>query len=87
MNNPLTSHQLVPPSLDTEAIRKDFPILDTLIKGKPLAYLDNAASSQMPNNVINRISAYHLEDHSNIHRRFIHYLKKRPRNMRTLEGS
>ena len=68
MNNPLTSHQLIPPSLDTEAIRKDFPILDTLIKGKPLAYLDNAASSQMPSNVINRISAYHLEDHSNIHR-------------------
>ncbi len=68
MNNPLTSHQLSSRSVDTEAIRKDFPILDTVIKGKPLAYLDNAASSQMPSSVINRISAYHLEDHSNIHR-------------------
>jgi cysteine desulfurase / selenocysteine lyase len=62
--------------LDVARIRADFPILETRINGKPLAYLDNAASSQMPRQVIERLSRYHEAEHSNIHRA-VHYLSER----------
>ncbi len=62
--------------LNLGEIRKDFPILETVVKGNPLVYLDNAASSQMPIQVINRISDYHLSEHSNIHRA-VHYLSEK----------
>ena len=49
-------------------IREDFPILDQSINGAPLIYLDNAASTQKPRSVINTISSYYENDHSNVHR-------------------
>ncbi|MBS1622392.1 MAG: cysteine desulfurase [Bacteroidetes bacterium] len=54
-------------------IRKDFPILQTTVKGKPLIYLDNAATSQKPLRVINAITEYYEATNSNIHRG-AHYL-------------
>lgn len=53
---------------NVSAIRKDFPILSRQINGKPLVYLDNAASTQKPSLVINRVSDYYSNDYSNIHR-------------------
>ncbi len=55
-------------ALDVGRIRADFPILDVKVNGKPLAYLDNAASSQMPKQVIDRLVRYQTSEHSNIHR-------------------
>ena len=54
--------------LDVARIRADFPILARHINGKPLAYLDNAASSQMPQPVIDRLVRYQTQEHANIHR-------------------
>ncbi len=62
-------------ALDVERIRADFPILDLRIDGKPLVYLDNAASSQMPQPVIDRIVRYQTSQHANIHRA-VHYLSE-----------
>jgi len=58
---------------DVERIRKDFPVLSQTVNGKPLVYLDNAASSQVPQMVIERGSQYLKYEHSNIHRG-VHYL-------------
>ena len=60
---------------DVEKIRKDFPVLSQTVNGKPLVYLDNAASSQVPQSVIDRTSKYLAEEHSNIHRG-VHYLSQ-----------
>jgi len=60
---------------DVEKIRKDFPVLSQTVNGKPLVYLDNAASSQVPQVVIDRGSKYLAEEHSNIHRG-VHYLSQ-----------
>ncbi len=49
-------------------IRRDFPILNRKVNDKPLVYLDNGASTQMPKQVIDTISAYHTYHHSNVHR-------------------
>jgi len=54
--------------LNVEEIRKDFPILSTKMNGKPLAYLDNAATSQKPIQVINAINEYYRNYNANIHR-------------------
>ncbi|GMW05655.1 MAG: cysteine desulfurase [Gammaproteobacteria bacterium] len=56
------------PDLDVERIRADFPILHQQINGHPLAYLDSAASSQHPAQVIEAISRYYERDHANVHR-------------------
>lgn len=62
------------PKVDTatginwDEIRAQFPVLRRTIHGKPLVYLDNGASSQMPQVVIDRINAYHSNEHSNVHR-------------------
>ena len=53
---------------DVSSIRKDFPILNQTVNGKPLIYFDNAASSQKPIQVINSISDYYKTIHSNVHR-------------------
>jgi cysteine desulfurase/selenocysteine lyase len=58
-----------------DRIRADFPILKLEVSGKPLVYLDNAASSQMPQPVIDRIVRYQQKEHSNIHRA-VHYLSE-----------
>lgn len=60
---------------DVEKIRKDFPVLSREVNGKPLVYLDNGASSQVPQSVIDRTSKYLAEEHSNIHRG-VHYLSQ-----------
>ena len=54
--------------LDIERIRTDFPILKLQVNGKPLVYLDNAASSQMPHQVIDRLARYQSTQHANINR-------------------
>lgn len=53
---------------DVEAVRKDFPILHQNVHGKPLIFFDNAATSQKPQQVINRIKHYYERENSNIHR-------------------
>jgi cysteine desulfurase/selenocysteine lyase len=60
---------------DVEKIRADFPILSQTVNGKALVYLDNGASSQVPQSVIDRTSKYLAEEHSNIHRG-VHYLSQ-----------
>jgi cysteine desulfurase/selenocysteine lyase len=54
--------------LDVAAIRRDFPVLQRTIRGKPLAYLDNAASSQRPRAVLDAMTRYYETSHSNVHR-------------------
>lgn len=61
---------------DVAAIRRDFPILHQNVNGKPLVYLDNAASSQRPQAVIDAISRYYEHDHANVHRG-VHTLSQR----------
>ena len=62
-------------AFDLEKIRTDFPILKLKIDGKPLIYLDNAASSQMPQQVIDRLVRYQTTQHANINRA-VHYLSE-----------
>src|SRR5690349_22648622 len=64
------------PTLDVAAIRRDFPVLHQTVHGKPLVYLDNAASSQRPQAVIDAISRYYEHDHANVHRG-VHTLSQR----------
>ncbi len=54
--------------LDVPAIRKDFPALHQQVRGKPLAWLDNAATTQKPQSVIDALSGFYAHDNSNIHR-------------------
>ena len=61
---------------DVQRIRADFPVLRQTVNGKPLVYLDNAASSQVPQVVIDRGSIYLEDEHSNIHRG-VHYLSQK----------
>jgi cysteine desulfurase/selenocysteine lyase len=61
--------------LDVERIRADFPILGLQVEGKPLVYLDNAASSQMPRQVIDRLVRYQTTQHANVNRG-VHYLSE-----------
>lgn len=56
------------PPFDVNLIRRDFPILDQHVNGHPLVWLDNAATTQKPQSVIDRLSAYYRHDNSNIHR-------------------
>ena len=55
-------------ALDVEAIRRDFPVLERVVHGRPLSYLDNAASSQRPRAVIDAMSRYYETSHANVHR-------------------
>lgn len=63
------------PTFNVEHIRSDFPILKLQVSGKPLVYLDNAASSQMPQPVIDRLVRYQTTQHANINRG-VHYLSE-----------
>ena len=65
-----------PGAFDVERIRKDFPILTLEVNGRPLVFLDNAASSQMPQPVIDRLVRYQTSEHANIHRA-VHYLSEK----------
>jgi cysteine desulfurase/selenocysteine lyase len=66
----------VTPVFDCARIRGDFPILDLEVNGKPLVFLDNAASSQMPKPVMDRWVRYQSSEHANIHRA-VHYLSEK----------
>jgi cysteine desulfurase/selenocysteine lyase len=59
--------------LDVAAVRADFPILGREVQGKPLVYLDNAATTQKPRRVIDRVSRFFEAENANIHRG-VHYL-------------
>ena len=63
-------------SFDIQSIRKQFPILDQEVYGKPLVYFDNAATTQKPLCVIERERAYYLNENCNIHRG-VHYLSQK----------
>ncbi len=54
--------------LDVERIRKDFPILERVINGHPLVYLDSAATSQKPRQVIDAVSDFYANHNANAHR-------------------
>jgi len=56
------------PGFDVHAIRRDFPILEERVHGKQLVWFDNAATTQRPNQVIDRISYFYKHENSNIHR-------------------
>ena len=58
---------------DVKKIRKDFPILDVQVKGKPLVYFDNGATTQKPQVVIDRINRYYSSENANVHRG-VHHL-------------
>ncbi len=61
---PVTAH----PPFDANLVRKDFPILRELVNGRPLIWFDNAATTQKPQTVIDRISYFYTHENSNIHR-------------------
>ena len=64
------------PPFDLERVRADFPILGRRIRGKPLVYLDNAATSQKPQSVIDAVTRFYAAENANIHRG-VHYLSER----------
>ncbi len=64
------------PVFDAERVRADFPILARRVNGKPLVYLDNAATSQKPRSVIDAIDRYYTDENANIHRG-VYYLSSR----------
>jgi cysteine desulfurase / selenocysteine lyase len=82
MSIPVTSNVLPRPPrsagrpLDVERVRQDFPILHQKIHGKPLIYLDNAASTQKPRLVLDELRHYYENDHANVHRG-VHVLSER----------
>ena len=63
-----TDMNITPSTFDITSIREQFPILTTMIHGKPLVYLDNAASTQKPLSVIEATSKYYIKQYANIHR-------------------
>ena len=65
-----------PAALDVERIREDFPILRESVHGKPLVYLDNAATSQKPQAVIDSLVDYYTHYNANVHRA-VHLLSAR----------
>ena len=71
----MSARDPVKTALDVTALRGDFPVLDLKIKNKSLIFLDNAASSQMPRQVIERWVKYRSSQHANIHRA-VHYLSE-----------
>ncbi len=58
----------MPSGFDVEKVRADFPVLQQQINGKPLAYLDNGATSQKPQAVIDELVRYYTTENSNVHR-------------------
>ena len=64
------------PVFDAAAIRQDFPLLQRRVHGKPLVYLDNAATTQKPRVVVDRVTQYYVEENANVHRA-VHWLSER----------
>jgi cysteine desulfurase/selenocysteine lyase len=69
-------HGLARPAYDVEKIREDFPILAQSVHGKPLVYLDNAATAQKPRAVLEGLDRFYVTENSNVHRG-VHYLSER----------
>jgi cysteine desulfurase/selenocysteine lyase len=67
---------LAPAAFDVQAIRRDFPILRERVHDKPLVYLDNAATTQKPRRVIDRLNAFYRRENANVHRG-VHLLSER----------
>src|SRR5437763_8188067 len=64
-----TASQAVPgPVLDVERVRREFPILERMVNGRPLVYLDSGASSQRPLPVLRAVEEYETHSHANVHR-------------------
>jgi cysteine desulfurase / selenocysteine lyase len=61
-------HQVRDNSVDWQAVRKDFPILDQRVHGHPLTYFDNAATTQKPRPVVEALRNYYEHDNANVHR-------------------
>jgi cysteine desulfurase/selenocysteine lyase len=59
---------LAPQAFDVETIRRDFPILRERVNGRPLVWLDNGATTQKPQSVIDRLSYFYAHENSNVHR-------------------
>lgn len=72
----MNSHSVLSIAYEVERIRAEFPILEVTPYGKPLVYLDNAATTQKPRCVLDAIQEYYTTMHSNVHRG-IHYLSER----------
>ncbi|MGF1466598.1 MAG: SufS family cysteine desulfurase [Sandaracinaceae bacterium] len=70
------THPSPPPDLDVEAVRADFPALRQTVHGKPLVYLDSAATALKPQSVIDAVAHYYTHDSANIHRA-VHLLSQR----------
>ena len=64
----MTTGTTVVPTLDVAAIRRDFPILAERVNDRPLVYLDNAATTQKPQAVIDRLVRYYAKENANVHR-------------------
>ncbi|MFY0998898.1 cysteine desulfurase [Streptococcus anginosus] len=62
--------------LDVEILQRDFPILDQIVNDEPLVYLDNAATTQKPTQILEVIAAYYEKDNANVHRG-VHTLAER----------
>lgn len=72
----VTRREVSSSAFNIDEIRKDFPILQTEVHGKPLVYLDNAASTQKPKCVIDKVAEYYSATNANIHRG-VHYLSQK----------
>lgn len=64
----MTATKAAAPAFDVRAVRAEFPILARKVNGRPLVYLDNAASAQKPNCVINGLRDFYANEYANIHR-------------------
>jgi len=67
INSP-SAHEQAAYDLDIQAIRRDFPILNERVNGRPLIWLDNAATTQKPQAVIDRLAYFYHHENSNVHR-------------------
>lgn len=67
-NTPTLPYDTLKSHFDVQSIRRDFPILQETVRGRPLVWLDNAATTQKPQVVIDRISRFYQTENSNIHR-------------------
>lgn len=73
--NLIKNSEKITSTFDVKKVREDFPILKTKSRGRTLVYLDNAATTQKPYSVIERIKKYYEEENSNVHRG-VHYLSE-----------
>ena len=74
--NSVTERVSHAPVLDVQRVREDFPVLNVKVRGKPLVYLDNAATSQKPQAVLDALRRFYTEECSNVHRG-VHTLSER----------